>query len=285
MKTITFECETITPMFLAGADGQTPELRPPSIKGALRFWWRAMNGHLKLEDLKKQESSIFGGTDSSGRSKLIIKVLNQPTNENIKNDYPTPHKESPTSKPFSKPSIKAGFNFRIQLSVIDNELLSLKNADNLFEFFSIVGGLGNRSRRGFGAFKIIKKDNVTLIQDESIENIKRLCNLVAPNFEINKNYTNKFPYVKDFKESTKNFKELLKDIGKITHEFNQKYGFDYGDALGKAKGGRFASPVYVSVIKKTDGKLKPIVTLLNTVPPKGFFKKAIQDEFIKAITE
>ncbi len=30
MNTIKFECEIITPMFLAGADGKTPELRPPS---------------------------------------------------------------------------------------------------------------------------------------------------------------------------------------------------------------------------------------------------------------
>ncbi len=52
MKTIEFECETITPMFLAGADGKTPELRPPSIKGLMRFWWRAMNGHLPLNNLK-----------------------------------------------------------------------------------------------------------------------------------------------------------------------------------------------------------------------------------------
>ncbi len=43
MRSITFECETITPMFLACADGKTPELRPPSIKGLMRFWWRAMN--------------------------------------------------------------------------------------------------------------------------------------------------------------------------------------------------------------------------------------------------
>ncbi len=43
MRSITFECETITPMFLARADGKTPELRPPSIKGLMRFWWRAMN--------------------------------------------------------------------------------------------------------------------------------------------------------------------------------------------------------------------------------------------------
>ena len=85
MKTITFHCETITPMFLAGADGKTPELRPPSIKGALRFWWRAMNGHLveKKKDkngkeywdyteLKKQEAEIFGGTDR--RSNFLITV-------------------------------------------------------------------------------------------------------------------------------------------------------------------------------------------------------------------
>ncbi len=50
-------------MFLAGADGTTPELRAPSIKGALRFWWRAMNGHLSLEELRKQESDLFGNTE------------------------------------------------------------------------------------------------------------------------------------------------------------------------------------------------------------------------------
>jgi CRISPR-associated protein Cmr1 len=48
-------------MFLAGADGSIPELRPPSIKGALRFWWRAMNGDLGLADLKRIEGDIFWG--------------------------------------------------------------------------------------------------------------------------------------------------------------------------------------------------------------------------------
>ncbi|MBK9462163.1 MAG: type III-B CRISPR module RAMP protein Cmr1 [Sphingobacteriales bacterium] len=54
MHTITFTCETITPMFLSGANQDVPELRPPSIKGALRFWWRAMNGHLSLGDLRNR---------------------------------------------------------------------------------------------------------------------------------------------------------------------------------------------------------------------------------------
>ena len=73
MQTITFTCETITPMFLNGADGTTPELRAPSIKGALRFWWRAMNGHLTIRELQKREVELFGGSyetvDNEGNKK------------------------------------------------------------------------------------------------------------------------------------------------------------------------------------------------------------------------
>ena len=69
---LTFECETITPMFMYGADGKTPELRPASIKGVMRFWWRAIHGHLKLKDLKEQEGEIFGDTDK--KSSFSIKI-------------------------------------------------------------------------------------------------------------------------------------------------------------------------------------------------------------------
>jgi len=41
VKKVTFECEVITPMFMAGADGRKPELRPSEFKGMMRFWWRA----------------------------------------------------------------------------------------------------------------------------------------------------------------------------------------------------------------------------------------------------
>ena len=68
------DCSIITSMFLSGADGK-PELRAPSIKGAMRFWWRAMNGHLSPEDLKRKETAIFGGSgEKDGRSKVVIKI-------------------------------------------------------------------------------------------------------------------------------------------------------------------------------------------------------------------
>ncbi|MDW8109975.1 MAG: type III-B CRISPR module RAMP protein Cmr1, partial [Candidatus Kryptonium sp.] len=46
MHEITLSCSVITPMFMAGADGRTPEIRPSEFKGMMRWWWRA----IKAED-------------------------------------------------------------------------------------------------------------------------------------------------------------------------------------------------------------------------------------------
>jgi CRISPR type III-B/RAMP module RAMP protein Cmr1 len=72
MNSITFKCKTITPMLMHGADGKSAELRPASIKGILRFWWRAIHGNLPLKDLHEQEGEIFGSTDK--RSSFSIKI-------------------------------------------------------------------------------------------------------------------------------------------------------------------------------------------------------------------
>ena len=73
METLQFDCEVITPMFLAGADTDKPEIRPASIKGMLRFWWRALHG--SDPNYKKREAEIFGGTgENEGRSKVLLRV-------------------------------------------------------------------------------------------------------------------------------------------------------------------------------------------------------------------
>ena len=54
--------------------------------------------------------------------------------------------------------------------------------------------------------------------------------------------------------------------------------------MGKAKGGRMASPIYVSVIEKDDKKLYPIITTLNTALKNNRnFDKNIQVEFINSL--
>jgi CRISPR/Cas system CMR-associated protein Cmr1 (group 7 of RAMP superfamily) len=72
MNTLLASFEIVTPMFLGGADPKTPQgIRPASVKGALRFWWRALNWarvaalhssdqNAALRQLHQEEGWLFG---------------------------------------------------------------------------------------------------------------------------------------------------------------------------------------------------------------------------------
>src|SRR5215472_11657363 len=68
MQEVTFEVETITPLFLAGADQATAELRAPSFRGEMRYWLRALVGGMMgtgpdgLKMVKNAENEVFGAT-------------------------------------------------------------------------------------------------------------------------------------------------------------------------------------------------------------------------------
>ncbi|MEM4203918.1 MAG: type III-B CRISPR module RAMP protein Cmr1, partial [Candidatus Methanomethylicaceae archaeon] len=70
------EVLTVTPVFLAGADPRTSvELRSPSFRGALRFWFRALLGGVlgdNPEEIFKREREVFGSTDYG--SPVIVRV-------------------------------------------------------------------------------------------------------------------------------------------------------------------------------------------------------------------
>ena len=66
----------VTPLFCAGADPNRAELRLPSFKGALRFWWRALAWSRcggDLEGIRRQEDALFGSA-SGGQSRLIMRL-------------------------------------------------------------------------------------------------------------------------------------------------------------------------------------------------------------------
>lgn len=201
MHTITFTCETITPMFLSGADGTTPELRAPSIKGALRFWWRAMNGD--DPNMKTEEAKLFGGSgDEEGKSKFTIEVLkplpqtsrNEFVNSKMVNGktvslmaktYQDENRERNGRKvPFYKINILKYLAFgpvqydnvarepRLTRDYIEvNETFKIKIAYSetiqnavllAFTALSNFGGLGSKSRNGFGCFRIVSATQKTV---------------------------------------------------------------------------------------------------------------------------
>lgn len=162
METITFHCKVITPMFLAGADGQTPELRAPSIKGAMRFWWRACNGHLvkningkyDYSELKEEEGKIFGDTKRRSSFNMVVEEIS-----NMEEfEFDTKFSKEIQYFQYSlihhndRKGIKPGFRFNIHISAFKNGVL--KEAAYLLWILSHYGGLGTRVRRGAGAFSI-----------------------------------------------------------------------------------------------------------------------------------
>lgn len=65
MASLQLELTVVTPAFVGGADpNDHSELRPPSIKGQLRFWHRAIN-----PDYRSLEPEAFGSADH-GQSPL-----------------------------------------------------------------------------------------------------------------------------------------------------------------------------------------------------------------------
>jgi CRISPR-associated protein Cmr1 len=76
--TLTVTYRIVTPMFCAGADQNTAELRLPSFKGALRFWWRSlMSGKVNNHrELHQREAELFGASDSkTGQSKVSMRFI------------------------------------------------------------------------------------------------------------------------------------------------------------------------------------------------------------------
>jgi hypothetical protein len=72
MKPETFHLELITPCFCAGANQAVAEIRAPSIRGQLRWWFRALGGSARDEAL------LFGSAagESGAGSRMRLSVCN-----------------------------------------------------------------------------------------------------------------------------------------------------------------------------------------------------------------
>ncbi len=78
LTTMEVELEVVTPLWIGGASRQS-ELRPPSVRGCLRFWFRALAGGLLGEDLKnvwEAESAVFGNTTRA--SSVVVRLFGSP---------------------------------------------------------------------------------------------------------------------------------------------------------------------------------------------------------------
>lgn len=278
MQSATFTCEVITPMFMAGADGTTPELRAPSIKGVMRYWWRAISGHLRLAELKAQEGAIFG--DTGGRSLFTINV--ETVSIKTGKARPTPHRRS-----FEQDCMLPGSTFEVVLRVpVETTDWNINKCKALFELTCLLGDFGKRARRGMGSVDIQScSDPEWQKKPTTLEHILALLNFFSPYYTIDKDkIKNGFNGSMDYYPWIRNIQigepdpGILQKISETTHKLHAQNRNVYEASLGHASFGRFASPVYVSVVK---GSLKPLITTLNTIPDRDSrdISLRLQDEF------
>lgn len=179
MTTISAEFEIVTPLFLGGAfsDELADSIRPPSIKGALRFWWRALWWaklraqytcmEAALIGLHAEEARLFGNAakdKQGGQGVFMLNVQFNNAQQPIKNYPPESaagsrylglglfemgeHKQ----RPAFVENLHFKLNIRFHPKAQESDMASIQKA---VEAFGLLGGLGARGqRRGFGSISL-----------------------------------------------------------------------------------------------------------------------------------
>jgi CRISPR-associated protein Cmr1 len=162
MITKTYELELITPCFCGGAQpDKQAEIRAPSIRGQLRWWFRALGGFKSLEGkmtVREQEAMIFGSTaGQEGRAGKLVVRVSAPANRNLTDstNHATPNMNEPDGyllfplrQQVRKKSALPSFNLTVHWR---GQAILWEEIRALVAVFGHLGALGFRGRRAMGA--------------------------------------------------------------------------------------------------------------------------------------
>ena len=139
-------------------------VRTPTIRGHLRFWWRALHAHRfagRPRTLYEEEARIWGRAgdeNGGGRSQieLRVSVLNRSEIDagNVRFQDPGAYALWParrTGQDQPAPRRCPGLEFRLTVSASCADLTQVCDAVRLWILF---GGYGSRTRRGLGALTV-----------------------------------------------------------------------------------------------------------------------------------
>ncbi len=189
MRTSIFKCEVITPMLSRSMYQKREsswrfELRPQSVKGVMRFWFRALapcvvdpdwyeGKHKKFEGLHRLESMVFGSQERKSPFSITVSYgdnldnpvedLTNSPNKFFKNalfgTYGIKDRNGElTSMSFLPPGESIMLRIRYSSAVAE---LQKAFTDSLVLLISNYGGFGAKTRDGFGSFAVVGKKDVS----------------------------------------------------------------------------------------------------------------------------
>ena len=186
MKTETFHLDLITPCFCAGANKAVAEIRPASIRGQLRWWFRTLGGFTSLAPMPvpQQEAMIFGsiagGEGTAGNLTVRIRSTGLVSSVRDGQELGHPNFSEPAYLTFpiqsrEKNGQKTQYNGRGVFTSGSFELLPIwrgqlglwEDIRALVAMFGHLGALGFRGRRAMGALGFSGRPPLELVEARS----------------------------------------------------------------------------------------------------------------------
>lgn len=270
MLTATYRI--VTPMFIGDAHQEATEITAASVKGALRFWWRALNwGRFRnqagasdesaLKALHTAEAELFGAAADDkhpgrGQSRFLLSIpkkrwqfmtetwpvvstgsgyLGQglwASGKLEKNNYQPP-----------RSALQEGQNFEVRIVFKPMPAEKLENVSaalkDVLTLWGLAGGLGSRSRRGFGSVQLLRLGD-TPLRMESMDAWFAAFTSILSRYPVTKTY----PPFSAF--STRTRLGYLAN-GKAARQAHDKLGKRFkefrGDPMGGNTKGVFGMPL------------------------------------------
>lgn len=167
-----YQFKTISPCFCGGATPDSnSEIRVPSIRGQLRWWFRTLGGFKSMnhQSIREQETTVFGSAagDCGNAGKLVVRVKEldlkltkkdsqayfRPFTDGAYLLFPIQSKEDRNQRVTedkSRPVIEPNSSFTLEIIWRGHSSFA-PDIQGLVSVFSHFGSLGFRGRRAMGA--------------------------------------------------------------------------------------------------------------------------------------
>lgn len=310
MEWLELELEVLTPAFISGADQNQLELRSASVRGLLRWWWRAAVGH-QYDDpakLAEAEASLFGSAEHKLKSPLqaTVTVISDDFRQwAMGQDGLIPEQPGilgylgygalwrPGQAP--RPAIGPGSKFKVKLAW-RHGWLTQDQQDGLVHAacaWVTLGGIGSRSRKGFGQLDgNVSKANSEELCQKARDTWKKYHNdLLTKNGQEVGSQLPPFPQLTyrqiwQSSQTYSNWQDALGSIGKCYKEHRPSGSQRW--IAGDAKPRR-ASSVLISVIREniqhegtnTKSEYRPLLCLLPCINRPDNPEEEAMKRFIK----
>jgi CRISPR-associated protein Cmr1 len=180
----------ITPLFGGGAETQKPDevttVRASEVRGHLRFWWRACKASefSSIEEMQQTEEKIWGSTKLPSEVTVSVTV---PSNSTIKREpafkvikendkkktkfssniapyaaFPLlPDKDEEKQVGWKSEDILLDVVFKLEIQYPNNPKI-VEQIEAALWAWETFGGIGARTRRGFGSLQCMEKNGIPI---------------------------------------------------------------------------------------------------------------------------